>query len=125
MIEDRYTQSSIDTFKKIYKCSVTQTGRSQMYSIDTMVAYTDDRPHYYRVQNTEVEISMTNYEFQRLATETSRASHYRYEYETIRYDLLRMTAAQTSETEKRNKNPAAQKAYEKYLMLLNMTADGN
>ena len=68
---------------------------------------------------------MTRTELDRLKTDLGEVEAYRRSAIEVNAAYVAQNKKIKEERLRRERNPAAEKAYEKYLLLLNMTADAN
>lgn len=112
-----------------YKCQIRESGRYETY-------YSVDQDHYdfnavthsdkYKTERRPIlEISMTRTELDRLKTDLGEVEAYRRSAIEVNAAYVAQNKKIKEEQSQRERNPAAVKAYEKYLLLLNMTADAN
>jgi hypothetical protein len=115
-----------NTLEYKYKCKVRESDKYYaQYEPDFRTYITGGMPQYVQRKERLFEISITQEELSRLEYDLSGVERWRLEateyYAAMQYEKSK----RLQEEEKRARNPAAAKAYEKYVLLLNMTADTN
>lgn len=111
--------------EKQYHCKIRESDEYRYETIDHY-AYNITGPDFYRTRKMPlIDITMTQDNFRRLENDLCRTDAYRMEANEY-YAVMKSNQEKVAQEQaKRERNPAAAKAYEKYLLLLNMTADNN
>lgn len=122
--------TSVSEFERRYKCKIRESDRYENTYTSDYAQYTYDvgmnpTPYYYTKRTPYYDIEINKEGLQRLQDDLQQFDRYRHEASSIYAEIASLRKRSTEESAKRDRNPAAAKAYEKYLLLLNMTADNN
>jgi hypothetical protein len=115
-----------NVLERRYKCKISESEKHySYYEPDYRTYISGDLSHYVQKKERLFEISITQEGLSRLEYDLSDVDRHRLEateyYAAMQHEKIK----RREEEEKRARNPAAAKAYEKYLLLLNMTSDTN
>ena len=124
-MRSKYNDDKNDLERR-YNCKIRESEKYYaQYEPDFRTYITGDMPHYVQKKERLFEISITQEGLSRLEYDLTGVERYRLEateyYAAMQVEKMK----RRDEEETRARNPAAAKAYEKYLLLLNMTADTN
>ena len=127
-MSDLFNDKEIDIQRR-YKCKIRESGRyEEYYSVDLDYYDFNGVTHSDKCKTERIpilEISITRTELDRLKTDLKEVETYRRSAIEVNAAYVFQVQKNKAERERRERNPAAAKAYEKYLLLLNMTADAN
>ena len=128
-MSDPFNDTEID-IQRLYKCKIRESGQYEAYYSVVDPDYYDfnavTHSDKYKTERRQIlEISITRTELDRLKTDLKEVETYRRSAIEVNAAYVFQVQKNKAERERRERNPAAAKAYEKYLLLLNMTADAN
>lgn len=124
-MRSKYNDDKNDLERK-YKCKVRESDTYYAhYEPDFRTYITGDIPQYVQRKERLFEISITQEGLSSLEYDLSGVERYRLEATEYYTAMQHEKSKRREEEEKRARNPAAALAYEKYMLLLNMTSDSN
>jgi len=116
-----------DNFERRYKCKIRESDQftTSTYELSYNSYIDDFNSKYVQKKEHLYEITITQEGLSRLEYDLSCVEKYRLEATEYYAIMNNNRRRQREEEETRARNPAAAKAYQKYLLLLEMTADKN
>lgn len=124
-MRSKYNDDKNDLERR-YNCKIRESEKYYAhYEPDFRTYIAGDLSYYVQKKERLFEISITQEGLSRMEYDLTGVERYRLEateyYAAMQVEKMK----RRDEEETRARNPAAAKAYEKYLLLLNMTADTN